>query len=165
MTAGPISPPSFRRGPARAGRASQHRRRQVATRGSELAGVGALWESLVGVLRSIDNPSSALLCTADGTPVAAYGLPMTELPKVSQETGTAFAARPLPPIEEGHAPREVETVELNAGQRHTVIASVPGAADADHLLAVSAEGVSPPLLHAWTRRAAEDLREVLADHA
>ena len=56
---------------------------------------------------------------------------------------------------------EVETVELTAGRRHTVIASVPGT-EADHLLTVTAEGVSPPLLEAWTRLAAEDLRQALS---
>lgn len=123
----------------------------------------SLWGSLVDVLRAIESPSSALLCTADGIPVAAYGLPRMDLPKVSQETGTAFAARALP-IDPGTEAVEgvVETVELSTGQRHTVIASVPGSADADHLLAVTAEGVSLPLLQAWTRRAAEDLREVLS---
>jgi hypothetical protein len=42
-----------------------------------------------------------------------------------------------------------------------VIASVPGE-HADHLLSVTAEGVSAPLLEAWTRRAAEDLGDVLS---
>ena len=46
-----------------------------------------------------------------------------------------------------------------------MIASVPGTDQTDHLLAVTAEGVSLPLLHAWTRRAAEDLSEVLAAEA
>ena len=69
-----------------------------------------------------------------------------------------------------HADRDaaaggVETVELTAGGRHTVIASVPGTDQTDHLLSVSAEGVSMPLLQAWTRRAAEDIREVLAAKA
>ena len=165
MTAAPTSPLSTRRGPGWAGRASQHRRRQVATRGAELGRVDALWESFVEVLRSIDSPATALLCTADGAPVAAYGLQKADLRKVSHETGTAFAARPLPPVAEDREPGVVETVELSAGKRHTVIASVPVAAEADHLLTVSAEGVSLPLLHAWTRRAAEDMREVLAAQA
>ena len=54
--------------------------------------------------------------------------------------------------------------QLIAGRRHTVIASVPGE-HADHLLSVTAEGVSPPLLEAWTRRAAEDLGEALSGPA
>lgn len=162
MTAAPVPPPSFRAGRSWAGRASQHRRRQVATRGAELGGIDALWKSLVEVLHSIDRPSSALLCTADGAPVAAYGLARADLLEVSAETGTAFDARLRHRGAEDRTPGVVETVELTAGQRHTVIASVPVAAETDRLLAVSAEGVSLPLLHAWTRRAAEDLREVLA---
>ncbi len=121
------------------------------------AQVEALWLSLVEVLRAMDDPSSAVLCTAGGTPVAASGLPKPEVPRVSRQAGSAFATRTRPDGSVG----EVETVELTAGRRHTVIASVPGA-DADHLLSVTAEGVSPPLLEAWTRRAAEDLRQALS---
>ncbi len=169
MTAQLISVPGFKRGTSWAGRASQHRRQQVSHE-LEAARVQSLWDSLVDVLRAIESPSSALLCTSDGFPVAAYGLPRMELPKASLETGTAFAARTVPPYIPAHADTdpaagEVETVELTAGLRHTVIASVPGTDHTDHLLAVSAEGVSMPLLHAWTRRAAEDLREVLAAEA
>ena len=165
MTAQIISPPGLRRGASRAGRASQHRRQQVSLE-AEGARVQPLWESLVDVLRAMESPSSALLCTADGFPVAAYGLPRTDLPKVSLETGSTFAARAVPTDAGADTARgAVETVELTAGQRHTVIASVPGSALADHLLAVTAEGVSLPLLQAWTRRAAEDLCEVLAAEA
>lgn len=165
MTAELISPPAVRRGVSWAGRASQHRRQQVSPL-PETAPVQALWESLVDVLRAIESPSSALLCTSAGAPVAAYGLPRTDLPRVSWETGSRFAARPLSAdIGDHTAAGEVETLELTAGQRHTVIASVPGVARADHLLAVTAEGVSLPLLQAWTRRAAEDLCEVLAAEA
>ena len=137
------------------GRASHHRRHQVRSGGSAPhAGVQVLWESLVEVLRAIDGPSSALLCTADGAALATYGLPRTDVPRVSSETGSAFAARP--------PSTEVETVELTADQQHTVIAWVPGPQQRHHLLSVTAEGVSQPLLHAWTRRAAEDLGELLA---
>ena len=164
MAAPLVPPPTHRSGAYWAGRASHHRRHQVRARGSmSVARVQTLWESLVEVLRAIDSPSSALLCTSEGAPVAAYGLPRTDLPRVSFETGSAFAAR-TPPIDTGQdaALREVETVELTAGQRHTVIASVPGPPQGQHLLSVTAEGVSLPLLHAWTRQAAEDLGELLA---
>ncbi len=161
MTAELISSPATRRRTSWAGRASQHRRQQVGSRDARTdAQVEALWLSLVEVLRAMDDPSSAVLCTAGGTPVAAYGLPKPEVPRVSRQAGSAFATRPRPDGPVG----EVETVELTAGRRHTVIASVPGA-DADHLLSVTAEGVSPPLLEAWTRRAAEDLRQALSDAA
>lgn len=158
MTAELISSPAARRRTSWAGRASQHRRQQVGSRDARTdAQVEALWLSLVEVLRAMDDPSSAVLCTAGGTPVAAYGLPKPEVPRVSRQAGSAFATRTRPDGPVG----EVETVELTAGRRHTVIASVPGA-DADHLLSVTAEGVSPPLLEAWTRRAAEDLRQALS---
>jgi hypothetical protein len=158
VTAELISSPATRRRTSWAGRASQHRRQQVGSRDARTdAQVEALWLSLVEVLRAMDDPSSAVLCTVEGTPVAAYGLPKPEVPRVSRQAGTAFATRTRP---DGSV-SEVETVELTAGRRHTVIASVPGA-DADHLLSVTAEGVSPPLLEAWTRRAAEDLRQALS---
>ena len=158
MTAELISSPAARRRTSWAGRASQHRRQQVGSRDARTdAQVEALWLSLVEVLRAMDDPSSAVLCTAGGTPVAAYSLPKPEVPRVSRQAGSAFATRTRPDGPVG----EVETVELTAGRRHTVIASVPGA-DADHLLSVTAEGVSPPLLEAWTRRAAEDLRQALS---
>lgn len=164
MAAAPVARPSSRQGPAWAGRASQHRRRQVAGGGPEHDAINALWESLVEVLRAIDSPSSALLCTADGVLVAAHGHARTDLPKVAAEVGTAFATR-VPPTAEERVPGEVETVELTSGQRHTVVASVPGPPDAVYLLAVSAEGVSLPVLNAWTRHAAQDLREVLLSPA
>lgn len=165
MTADLISPPSHRRTASWAGRASQLRREQVRGRTTDTAaGVHHLWESLVEVLRSIDAPSSALLCTADGAPVAAYGLNRQDLPLASRRTGKMFAARTHRlGAGTGTGPDAVETVELTSGLRHTVIASVPAHLQGDHLLCVSAEGVSAPLLQAWTRRAAEDLCEVLAD--
>lgn len=163
MTAQTISPLAARSGASWVGRSSQRRRQQV-SRAADGDRVQPLWDSLVDVLRAIESPSSALLCTADGFPLAAYGLRRTDLPKVSSETGSTFAARAEPTVP-GTTEGVVETVELSAGQRHTVIASVPGPTDTNHLLAVTAEGVSLPLLEAWTRRAAEDLREVLSAEA
>lgn len=154
--AAPLIPPPLLRGSASwVGRASHHRRHQVRSGGSApLADVQSLWESLVEVLNAIDGPASALLCAADGSAVATYGLPRTDVPRVSFETGSAFATRT--------PSTGVETVELSADERHTVVAWVPGPPRRHHLLSVSAEGVSLPLLHAWTRRAAEDLGELLA---
>lgn len=165
MTAELISRPARRRGSSWAGRASQRRREQV---GDPVGGpdtpVQHLWESLVEVLRSIDSPSSALLCTADGAPVAAYGLPTADLPRASRRTERMFATRmpadcDVPDV----APEGVETLELTAGGRHTVIASVPAPHGGHHLLSVTAEGVSQPVLEAWIRHVAEDLRELLSD--
>lgn len=164
MTAEILSPPALGRGAAWPGRASQLRRQQVrAGEPGTVARVQPLWESLVDVLRGIGSPASALLCTADGAPVAAYGLPRTDLPRTSRRTGRVFAARSQPSDVGQHAGSDsIEILELTSGQRHTVIASVPGASQGDHLLSVTAEGVSLPLLQAWTRCAAEDLCEVLA---
>ena len=163
MTAAPISRPPLRRAPSWAGRASQHRRWQVAASDAERARVDALWSSLVEVLRTIDSPSSALLCTADGAPLAAYGHPSTDLPEVCAAAAMTFAERVPPAPKQERAHGHVDTVELTAGGSSTVIASLPALPDGGHrLLVVSAEGVSVPLLHAWTRHAAEDLREALA---
>jgi hypothetical protein len=126
----------------------------------EVDGLDALWQSLVEVLRSVEGPTSALLSTADGAAVAAYGHARTDLPKVSSEAGIAFATR-VPPTAENRASGEALTVELTTGHRHTVIASLPGSPEPDYLLAVTAEGASLPVLQAWTCRAARDLREVL----
>ena len=160
MTAQTISPLAARSGASWVGRSSQRRRQQV-TRATDGGRVQPLWDSLVDVLQAIESPSSALLCTADGYPLAAYGLLRKDLAQVSSDMGTTFAAR-AEPTGPGATGGVVETIELSAGERHTVIASVPGSADADHLLAITAEGVSLPLLQAWTRQAAEDLREVLS---
>lgn len=151
-----------RRGALWAGRASRHRRDQVTRAPAPAARVQPLWESLVDVLRAIESPASALLCTADGAPVAAYGLPRTDLPQLSRRTRTAFAARARDTAGDAGASGEVEVLELTSGPRHTVIASVPGAAEDDHLLSVTAEGVSPMVLQAWTRQAAAGFSEVLA---
>lgn len=163
MTADLSSRRSTRRAASWAGRASQHRRQQVSSGGpAPVAMVHTLWESLVDVLRTIDSPSTALLCTADGAPVAAYGLPRTAVQGASLETGTAFASRTRPTeIGPGLPLAHIETVEFTEGGRHTVIASVPGPANGDHLLSVTAEGVSLLVLQAWTRQAAEDLRALL----
>lgn len=165
MTAERISPPSFRRGGVWAGRVSRHRRTQVGAGDPEsVARLHALWESMAEVLGAIESPASALLCTAGGAPVAAYGLPGTDLPRASRRTWHEFAARtPTADAGQGATLGAIETLELTSGQRHTVIASVPGSVHGDHLLSVTAEGVSPRLLQAWTRLAAEDLRELLAD--
>ena len=167
MAAELIPSPSSRRGSPWAGRASRHRRQQVGARASDpVVRVQSHWESLVEVLRGMDTPSSALLCTADGVPVPAYGLPKADLPRASLDAGTVFAAR-TSRIRSGHAavPGTVQTVEVTADRRHTVIASVGGSQRVDHLLSVTAEGVSPPLLHAWTRRTAEELAELLHDQS
>ncbi|WP_322921546.1 hypothetical protein [Nocardioides renjunii] len=161
MTAELISSPSRRLGAGWAGRASHLRRQQVRSRESEQAArVQKLWDQLVEVLRDIDTPTSAVLCTAGGAPVAIHGLGRADLVRAAQVTGSLFAEHASPAAS---APGAVpDAVELSADGRTTVIACVSGDAAGDHLLSVTAEGVSAPLLHAWTRRAAADLGEVLS---
>ncbi|WP_210650695.1 hypothetical protein [Nocardioides sp. SYSU D00065] len=156
MTAELVSRSALRRAAGWAGRASQHRREQVRTQATPVAAAPALWSSLVDVLRAIDGPSSALLCTMTGSPVATHGLARTEVAQATIDARRAFAAA----ARAGATAAGIETVELTVGARHTVIASVPDAVHG-HLLSVSAEGVSAPLLRAWTQRAAEDLQELL----
>lgn len=148
-----------------AGRMSHHRRTQGDTRSPESdAQLHDLWESMTEVLHAIESPSSALLCTTSGAPVAAYGLPGTDLPRASRRVGQVFAARKsTESLDQDGTPCAVETLELTSGQQHTVIASVPGTPDGDHLLSVTAVGVSRPLLLAWTRLVAEDLRLQMTD--
>jgi hypothetical protein len=142
------------------GRSSQHRRRQVRAQGSKIdARVHDLWTSLVEVLESIDGACAAVMCTVDGTPVAAYGLPRSSQPRAALATKDAFARSG------GHGSGRaridsVRTIGLTRGSSSTVVAGVPGAGHGDHLLSVTAEGVSPYLLEAWTRRAAEDLSSI-----
>ena len=129
-----------------------------------VARVQELWESLVEVLHANGHPTSALLCTTAGETVAAYGLSETDLSLTSQRTGRVFAARSNnSDAEQVPALESIEILEITTGQQHTVIASVPGSPPGDHLLSVTAEGVSLPLLQAWTRCAAEDLGELLSD--
>lgn len=129
-----------------------------------VARVQQLWESLVEVLHANEHPTSALLCTTAGETVAAYGLSETDLPLTSRRTGRVFAARSQSSgAQQVPAGDAIEILELTTGQKHTVIASVPGCPKGDHLLSVTAEGVSLPLLQAWTRCAAEDLGELLSD--
>jgi hypothetical protein len=111
------------------------------------------------VLGAIDGPSSALLATADGDPVAVHGLTRADVPRVARQSRAAFAARtPGGPDPE----RAVDTVELTLGLRHTVIASVPAPAHERHLLTVTAQGVSVQVLEAWTRRLADDIHVAMS---
>lgn len=159
MTAELISPPSTRSGASWSARASRRRRDQLLGRApSADSPVHHLWASLVDVLAAIDGPSTALLATASGDPVAVHGLAGSDVARVARQDRAVFGARIPAPLPDGPAP--VETVELTLGLRHTVIASVP--AGGGHLLSVTAQGVSIQVLEAWTRRLAEDLRAALS---
>lgn len=142
-----------------AGRASQHRRHQVRSRLSANAGVIEMWSSVVEVLEALPGPAGAVLCTAEGDSLAAYGLTRSEQHSLPQK------AVQLIMTERGgeRSASGVVTAEMVAGPRCTVVARIPCPTRGDHLLLVSANDVSAPLLNAWTSQAAEDLRDVL-DH-
>lgn len=181
MTTARIAPPSRRTTSSWAGRASDFRRAQVKARGPEvvthgptgpvasegraaggtssvLGTVDELWQSLVEVLETLDSRSSALLCTADGFPVVGYGYCRADLVPAARVTGRMFVAGGHDPAADSHA---VETVALTSGATQTVIASIP-TGPSPHLLSITADGVSMPVLQAWTHQAAVELGELLA---
>jgi hypothetical protein len=159
LTAELISSPSTRSGASWSARAARRRRDQLLSRTPAAdSPVHGLWASLVDVLGAIDGPSTALLATASGDPVAVHGLAGSDVARVARQDRAVFGARVPAALPDGPAP--VETVELTLGLRHTVIASVPAAGG--HLLSVTAQGVSIQVLEAWTRRLAEDIRAALS---
>lgn len=169
-----------------AGRVSQHRRDQVAARmahsapqgptgpvpserlAMDLAQVRAAWASRVQeswlpvvktLCRELDNITSVVLCTAAGAAVATYGLAPMGVARTSNLTGVLFGAAAA--LNEP----ELETVHLCAGQVHTVVAPVDGTEMGPHVLAVTAEGPNAGPVVAHTRRAALELRRLLAAQA
>lgn len=165
------------------GRASDHRREQVRALGSvavhdgptgpvepggrdargttdALSSVEALWRSVVDVLDAVEGPSSALLCTASGFPLKSYGYEHTELVPAARVARSSFARRrnstasSVPVV-------DVVTVELVAGPTQTVMTAIPSA-QGEHLLAITADDVSMPVLRAWTAHVASQMRRVLA---
>lgn len=161
MTAELISPSPVRSGASWSARASRRRREQLLGRAPAAdSPVQHLWESLVDVLGAIEGPSTALLATASGDPVAVHGLAGSDVARVARQDRAVFGARV--PAARADGPAPVETVELTLGQRHTVIASVPATSGSSHLLSVTAQGVSTQVLEAWTRRLAEDIRAALS---
>lgn len=181
MTTARIAPTSRRTTSSWAGRASDFRRAQVKARGPEplthgptgpvastggrtsgatavLGTVDELWQSLVEVLETLDSQCSALLCTSDGFPVVGYGYCRADLVPAARLTGKMF-------VSGGHdtdaGAQTVETVALTSGATQTVIASVPSG-QSPHLLSITADGVSMPVLQAWTHQTAVELGELLA---
>ncbi|NYE37755.1 hypothetical protein F4692_002888 [Nocardioides cavernae] len=157
MTAELIS--SHRLSSGWAGRASQHRRHQVRSRTSGADGVDAMWSSVVDVLAALPGRAGAVLCTADGSSVATYGLTRGEQVRLPQEAVQLIMTHRVAE----RSATGVVTAEVVAGPRCTVVARIPSAARGDHLLLVTATDVSAPLLNAWTSQAAEDLRRLLLD--
>lgn len=119
--------------------------------------VEALWRSVVDVLDAVEAPSSALLCTASGFPLKAYGYEQGELVPAARVAGRSFALRRGTTVPNA----DVVTVEMVAGLTQTVMAAIPSA-HGEHLLAVTADGVSMPVLHAWAAHVARQLGRVLA---
>lgn len=153
MTAELATPP--RRTTRWTGRASQHRRQQVGAHGSPAAArVHEVWAGVVEVLDDVPGHAGAALCTVDGTTVATYGLSRAEQLSLPREARRLLAAGTTT------APGVV-SVEQVTGARCTVVARIPLPGLGDHLLVVTALGVSAPLLHAWTTRSALDLRDLL----
>ena len=142
-----------------AGRASQHRRRQVGSRATGTApGLDDLWATVVEVLDAVPGQAGAVLCTMSGASVVSHGLSRNDQLRMPRAARRLLASNR---VEDGGT-GDVVTTELTAGTRCTVVARIPSAAHGDHLLLVTAAGVSAPLLHAWTSRAAEDLRDLLS---
>ena len=162
------------------GRASDHRRRQVRDLGPErvqegptgpvdagcreplgtpdtLTSIEAVWGSVVDVLDALGAPSSALLCTASGFPLKAYGYEHRDLVPAARVAGSSFALRRGDTVPN----TDVVTVEMVAGMTQTVMTAIPSA-QGEHLLTVTADAVSMPVLTAWTRHVAGQLRRVLA---
>ena len=164
------------------GRASRHRREQVRARGPEAvregptgpvessrttaapdaARVQELCAPVVQMLmRELDGLSSVLVCTAGGTPLAAFGIAEADASAAARGARSMFTAgggRPAArPGESG-----VTTVKLTSGPSHTVITLVDTPEHGDHLLSVACDGTSLAVVLLRTRQAADDLRPILS---
>ena len=161
MTAEPVARPT-RLTAGWVGRASQHRRHQVRSVAPGPAPrLNELWASVIEVLDAVDGPSTAVLCTTDGASVATFGLSRSEQLRAPDEARRLFDShgQAAPEAAPGTT---IVSAEVTSGDHCAVVAKVPSPEHGDHLLLVKAEAVSPPLLHAWTLRAAEDLHEILS---
>ena len=179
----PVSPPLSRPtsrnpipGGSWAGRASRHRREQVAARGPEAeregptgpvassrkltaapdaARVQELCAPVVQMLmRELDGLSSVLVCTAGGTPLAAFGHAEADASAAARGARSMFTARA------GAA--GTSTVKMTSGRTHTVIALVSTPEHGDHLISVACEGAGLPEGLLRTRQAADGLRPILS---
>lgn len=110
------------------------------------------------LLRELEGLSSVLLCTAGGTPLAAFGLSDADVSSAARRSKTMFrAGGGRIGAEDG-----VKVVNVTTGRAHTVITLVSTPEHGDHLLSVVAEGTSPGVMLLRTRQAADDLRVILA---
>ena len=178
MTAQGIAGQSRRQAAGWRGRASDHRREQVRARAlvplpatspgptgpagpagpraapvrsiaTTLPSIDAQWASLVDVLNSMDAPAYALLSTESGFPLKAHGYGVGDLVTAVRAANRTFEARRADVVVE----HDVATLELDSGTTQTVIAAI-SSSHGTHLLSVTADGVSMPVLRAWTHHTA-----------
>ncbi len=165
---------SRRQAAAWRGRASDHRREQVKARGlmpvpatptgptgptgprvpgrsiaTVLPSIDAQWSSLTDVLNAIDAPSYALLSTESGFPLKAHGYGLGDLVTAVRAANRTFEARRADVVVD----HNVATLEIDSGNTQTVIAAI-SSRHGTHLLSVTADGVSMPVLRAWTHHTA-----------
>ncbi len=160
------------------GQASDHRRQQVRARGPVpvpttptgpgpgsvlprsttgcLPALETQWHSLVDVLEALAAPSYALLSTAAGFPLKAYGYDVTDLVTAARAGSRAFESRRADAV----FIDDVAALEFDSGATQTVIAAI-ATGHGQHLLSVTADGVSMPVLRAWTHHTAARLRPLL----
>jgi hypothetical protein len=162
------------------GKASDHRRRQVLelapvpvqdgptgpvdrdgaaprTDGVTLSSMDAVWLSVVDVLDALGSETFALLCSPSGFPVKGYGYAHRDLVTAGRAAGRAFELRRDGTVSDAG----VETVEMTVGPAQTVMIAIPSA-QGEHLLAVTTEGASMPVLRAWGCHVASQMSRVLA---
>ncbi|SEC80061.1 hypothetical protein SAMN04489844_3015 [Nocardioides exalbidus] len=165
-----------------AGRASDHRRDQVRSRGPEPVATGPtgpvdsargtrpaapetidvedVWTPVVDLLGRDLGQVSVVLSTVEGDPLATHG--------VDDVAATARLLAPL--VAAGHAlgqagreaGRGFDTIQLSAGTSHTVVAAVQVDGHGLHALCVTADGVGLGVLLVRTRQAADELRGILS---
>lgn len=111
--------------------------------------IDALWLSLVDVLNAVDAPAYALLSTESGFPLKAHGYSVRDLVTAVRAAAGTFEARRAEIV----VADDVATLELDSGTTQTVIAAI-SSRHGQHLLSVTADGVSMPVLRAWTHHTA-----------
>jgi len=163
------------------GRASDFRRDQVRARGQwptadaaerhcdpvgarpspeqvaeERESMDALWKSLINVLDAVETPSYALLSTESGFPLRAHGYAVRDLVLAVRAASSTFERRRADVV----VAQDVATLEVTSGVTQTVIAAIDSPRG-QHLLMVSVDEVSMPVLRAWTHHTAARIAAIL----
>jgi hypothetical protein len=107
------------------------------------------WASVVDVLNAMDTQAFALLSTESGFPLKAHGYGVGDLVTAVRAANQTFEARRSEVVVDD----VVATLELDSGTTQTVIAAI-SSRHGQHLLSVTADGVSMPVLRAWTHHTA-----------